>query len=120
MMTTVSGTPAPSPSASFVVSEEVLDFARVAVLFILQEESLNDAKTGQATLQQFFNTAGQGRAGGGVSIDRARNVTLGNGNSIDLVDFTLDTRSSDEVGRKPAVKARGPTAVPFPHLLRHR
>ncbi|KAK0656460.1 hypothetical protein B0T16DRAFT_318752 [Cercophora newfieldiana] len=120
MMTTVSGTPAPSPSASFIVSEEVLDFARVAVLYLLQEESLNDAKTGQATLQQFFNNAGQGRSGGGVGVDRARNVTLGNGNSIDLVDFTIDTRSSDEIGRKPAVKPRGPTAVPFPHLLRRR
>jgi hypothetical protein len=79
---------------------------------------LNDAKTGQATLQQFFNSANQER--GGVSVERARNVTLGNGNSIDLVDFTIDTKSDDKIGKKPAVKARGPTAVPFPHLLRHR
>ncbi|KAK0633617.1 hypothetical protein B0T14DRAFT_416558 [Immersiella caudata] len=118
MMTTVSGTPVPAPSASFIVSEEVLDFARVAVLFILQEENLNDAKTGQATLQQFFTSANQER--GGVSVERARNVTLGNGNSVDLVDFTIDTKSDEKIGKKPAVKARGPTAVPFPHLLRHR
>jgi len=117
MMTTVSGTPL--PSAAFIVSPEVLDFARVAVLYILQEENLNDAKTGQATLQQFFTSAAQGRSGS-VSVERARNVTLGNGNSIDLVDFLVDTKSDDKIGKKPAVKARAPTAVPFPHLLRHR
>jgi len=119
MMTTVSGTAVTTPNpASFVVTDEVRDFARVAVLYVLQEETLNDAKTGQATLQQFFNSATPAR--GGVSVERARNVTLGNGNSIDLVDFAIDTKSSPRVGSKPAVRARGPAAFPFPHLLRLR
>lgn len=111
----------PIPSASFLVDDEVLDFARVAVLYVLQEENLNDAKAAQSALQRVFTAAGQRNPG--VSVESARNVTLGNGNSIDLVDFVVDTRSDPRVGAKPAaaVKARGgPTAVPFPHLLRRR
>lgn len=109
---------APAPSATFRVDDEVLDFARVAILYILQEENLNDAKNGQAVLQRFFNSASA--SGGGVTVETARNVTLGNGNSIDLVDFLVDTRSDPRIGSKPAVKARrnSPTALPFPHLRR--
>ncbi|KAK5654358.1 hypothetical protein OQA88_7267 [Cercophora sp. LCS_1] len=106
----------PAPSVSFRVTDEVLDFARVAVLFILQEETINDAKNGQVTLQRFFNTASPGSTG--VSVEAARNVTLGNGNTVDLVDFRVDTRNDGVIGGTPAVKARAPVArIAFPHLL---
>jgi hypothetical protein len=82
-----------TPSATFTVTENALDFARIAVLFILQLESLETAETAQGALQQFFTEASQGSPTGdaGVSIDQARNITLGNGNSVDLVQFLVDT-----------------------------
>jgi hypothetical protein len=74
------------------VTEEVLDFARVAVLFILQQETLQDATTAQTALQRFFSNASQGSRSqtGGVTQQQAVNVTLGGGNSIDLVHFLVD------------------------------
>ncbi|KAK3943188.1 hypothetical protein QBC46DRAFT_422431 [Diplogelasinospora grovesii] len=95
-------------AAAFTVTEQVLDFARVAVLFILQEETLDNAKTAQATLQRFFSSASPGSSlsPDGVSIDAARNVTLGNGNSVDLVRFTVKTPGSNSV-----VGGTGTTAV---------
>ncbi|KAK3693786.1 hypothetical protein B0T22DRAFT_496441 [Podospora appendiculata] len=89
-MTLTSGTPA--ATASFTVTEEVLDFARVAVLFILQEESLSDAETAQSTLQRFFTSASSGSSStssNSVNVETAQNVTLGNGNSIDLVGYGI-------------------------------
>ncbi|TLS22512.1 uncharacterized protein PpBr36_09724 [Pyricularia pennisetigena] len=78
------------PSSSFPVTNEVIDFARVVVLFILQQESLQTAEQAQIDLQRFFTAAG-GKAGTpGVTIEQARNVTLQNGNSANLVDFAVD------------------------------
>ncbi|KAK0628694.1 hypothetical protein B0T17DRAFT_505339 [Bombardia bombarda] len=82
---------APAPTATFAVTEEVLDFARVAVLFMLQEENLSVAKDAQSTLQKFFTSAS--KVNSQVSSDTARNVTVGNGNSVDLVDFRVDVGS---------------------------
>lgn len=81
------------PGTNFAVTEEILDFARVAVLFILQEDSLKDAETAQNVLQRLFSTASVGMTSNsiGVSIDQAKNVTLGNGNSVDLVQFRVDS-----------------------------
>lgn len=95
--TTISAPPAStttgSASTSFKVTEQVLDFARVAVLFILQEDSLADAEAAQNVLQTLFTKASAGTVSGGnsVSIDQARNVTLGNGNSADLIHFRVDS-----------------------------
>lgn len=91
-MTMSSG--APMPTASFAVSEDVLDFARVAVLYILQEDSLADAETAQVTLQKFLgsgsSSSGTTGSSPGPSVDAARNVTVGGGRSVDLVNFVLD------------------------------
>lgn len=83
---------APLPSATFTVDETVLDFARVAVLFILQEDSLAEAEAAQVTLQRFFSSAntGLGSFNGGISVEAARNVTVGSGKSVDLIDFAVD------------------------------
>jgi hypothetical protein len=89
-----------SPTSSFTVTEEILDFARVAVLFILQEDSLKDAEIAQSALQRLFTTASVARTnnGNGVSLDQARNVTLGGGNSVDLVQRRVDS-GGNLVGR---------------------
>jgi hypothetical protein len=97
-MTMSSGAALPTASTpAFTVSEEALDFARVAVLFILQGDNLEDASAAQMALQKFFSAAqssssssGGSGGGGGVSIDAARNVTVGQGKSVDLVDFVVD------------------------------
>lgn len=102
--TTVTTTPRPTPNSpasesgptnysldapmkSFSVNEEVLDFARVAVLFVLQEDGINEASRAQSVLQRFF-TESDGKSG--PSADEAMNIDLGNGNAIDLVNFRID------------------------------
>ncbi|KAK4130136.1 hypothetical protein BT67DRAFT_362078, partial [Trichocladium antarcticum] len=82
----------PLPSTAFAVTEEVLDFARVAVLYILQENSLADAETAQVQLQKLFTSASQAASSSseGVSVEAARNVTVGTGKSVDLVDLFVD------------------------------
>lgn len=85
-------TQTPTASAMFDVTDDALDFARVTVLFILQQSNLGDATSSQAILQRFFNSASPGALGGGVTIDRAQNLTLGDGNSVDLVNFRISTR----------------------------
>ena len=72
------------PTDVFTVTEEVLDFARVAVLFVLQEGDLSKASAAQVALQRFFDSTDR-------AVDEARNVSLGNGNSVDLINFTVDT-----------------------------
>jgi hypothetical protein len=92
--------------AGFTVTEEILDFARVAVLFILQEDSLTDAETAQSILQRLFTNASAGMTSNsnGVTIDQARNVTLGKGNSVDLVQYRVDS-GGNLVGGKPSSAA---------------
>ncbi|OCK83804.1 hypothetical protein K432DRAFT_284295, partial [Lepidopterella palustris CBS 459.81] len=56
-----------------------LDFARVGVLFVLQESrELNTAVNAQEALQTFLESGGSGR-----------NLTLGGGFAIDLVDLKI-------------------------------
>ncbi|ORY67672.1 uncharacterized protein BCR38DRAFT_456364 [Pseudomassariella vexata] len=82
-----STTSAAGSTSTFAATEQALDFARVAVLFVLQEESLEGASNAQITLQKLFSTAG--------SINDARNVTIGGDNTIDLVNFLVDLGSDD-------------------------
>jgi hypothetical protein len=85
------GIPAPTttatqtavPTALFLVTEEVLDFARVAVLFILQQENLDNAVTAQGALQHFFSLES-------FENMAAVNVSLGNGNNANLLAFSLN------------------------------
>jgi hypothetical protein len=78
---------------NFTVTEEVLDFARVAVLFILQEDNLDNAEAAQTSLQRLFTSASQAKddSSRAVTVDQARNVTLGNRHSVDLVNKRVDT-----------------------------
>jgi predicted RNase H-like nuclease len=61
----------------------VLDFARVAVLFVLQQETLDSAETAQTSLQHFFTLSSS-------TIHAAQNLSLGNGNTVDLLDLSID------------------------------
>lgn len=81
--TSVTSAPATSSSATFTVTQEVIDFARVGVLFVLQQDTLSEASTAQSTLQTFFDSTA-------ITIDKASNISLSNGNSIDLVNFRID------------------------------
>lgn len=78
-----SATPTAGPYAVFSVTEEVLDFARVTVLYILQQESLDDAVDAQTSLQSFFSVDS-------FTNRAAQNVSLGNGNSADLIDLIVN------------------------------
>jgi hypothetical protein len=69
--------------ATFSVTEEVLDFSRVAVLFVLQQESLDSAESAQTNLQKFLST-------GSSTNQAAHNVSLGNGNTANLLAFSVD------------------------------
>jgi hypothetical protein len=99
----VAGPPTPGPT--FAVSEEVLDFARVAVLFILQENDVDEASQAQSTLQRFFSGSG---GSAGIPMDSAASLDLGNGNAVDLVNLRVDVGSGAVGGwarRKRAVEA---------------
>jgi hypothetical protein len=81
----------PVETANFVVTQEVLDFARVAVLYVLQQKQLDNAASAQTAIQSFFDaSAFTNRA--------AMNVSLGNGNTINLVGFSLDLGDGQAVG----------------------
>jgi hypothetical protein len=87
-------TTTPQPSATFTVSQQVVDFARVAVLYVLQEEDLNGATAAQASLQRFLSMAGSRQeAASKPTVENAMNVDLGEGNQLDLVNFALDIGS---------------------------
>ena len=76
---------------TFTVDSQVLDFARIAVLFIFQEETLDDASTAQSTLSRFFTDLSSGNdTSPGVATGNPSNITIGPDNTIDLVNFFLD------------------------------
>ncbi|KAA8569909.1 hypothetical protein EYC84_002249 [Monilinia fructicola] len=83
------------PTAVFTITEEVLDFARVTVLFVLQQENLDNAVTAQGQLQKFFNQQSFENLA-------AMNVSMGGGNSVNLVEFKLDL-GNGTVGQKNTV-----------------
>ncbi|KAH8686145.1 hypothetical protein BGZ60DRAFT_523403 [Tricladium varicosporioides] len=86
------------PTAVFAVTEQVLDFARVAVLYVLQQETLDSAVAAQSALQKFFDPLS-------FTNRAAMNISLGNGNTINLVGFTLDV-GNGTIGKNSSTKAR--------------
>ncbi|KAK0111015.1 hypothetical protein ONS95_001395 [Cadophora gregata] len=87
------------PQAVFSITEEVLDFARVAVLYVLQEDDLENAITAQSSLQTWFK-------GQSYTNQAAMNVSLGHGNVVNLLAFQVDT-GNGTVGSKNASLAYG-------------
>ncbi|KAI1365291.1 hypothetical protein F5Y08DRAFT_328149 [Xylaria arbuscula] len=78
-------TPTAQPTGAFTVTDNVVDFARVAVLYVLQEKTVEQASAAQNLLQEFFSDADSD-----TTADQARNITIGNSNSIDLVNLFVD------------------------------
>ncbi|KAI0154188.1 hypothetical protein GGR57DRAFT_119431 [Xylariaceae sp. FL1272] len=71
-----------SPTATFTASDQTLDFARVAVLYVLQEKSVEEASAAQNELQSFFSS--------NPTTATAKNVTVGDNTSVDLVNYIVD------------------------------
>ncbi|RDL35908.1 Uncharacterized protein BP5553_06520 [Venustampulla echinocandica] len=88
-----------SPTATFRITEEALDFARIAVLFVLQEEQLDHAVNAQSALQKFFDLQSYTNLA-------AMNISLGNGNTVNLLGFTIDL-GSGLVGNQSTSKTSG-------------
>lgn len=80
-------TAAPTPTDVFSITDDVLDFSRVAVLFVLQQNDIDQAMHAQTALQSFLESAGNGS---GISSDAAKSIALGGKNVINLVDFSVD------------------------------
>ncbi|KAK7754647.1 hypothetical protein SLS62_003431 [Diatrype stigma] len=94
-----STTATPQPTNTFTVNDEMIDFARAAVLFIFQQETLSDAATAQTSLQKFITSVDSDTTG--TTAEKAANLTIGGTNTIDLVNLFLDL-GGDRVGGGPS------------------
>ncbi|KJZ75968.1 hypothetical protein HIM_04792 [Hirsutella minnesotensis 3608] len=97
-------TPAPSvpvPDGSFLLTEDALDFARVAVLFITQDQGVSAGETAQTALRRLFSRASKGamQAGNLVTPQEASQINVGGSNRVNLVAFNVDI-GKGPVGRK--------------------
>ncbi|KAH6605590.1 hypothetical protein Trco_004743 [Trichoderma cornu-damae] len=102
---TSSSAPSPEQTGMFTVTQEVLDFARTAVLYVLQEDSVDAANTAQTQLQQFFSQATQAitKYGSEVTVKEASSISIGGNRTVDLVDTMVDI-GQGPVGGKNASK----------------
>ncbi|KAI1114719.1 hypothetical protein F5Y14DRAFT_160863 [Nemania sp. NC0429] len=73
------------PTGYFTVTDLVADFARTAVLYVLQEKSVDQASSAQNSLQIFFNSVDSN-----TPVGQAQNITIGHGNTVDLVNLFVD------------------------------
>ncbi|PTB68354.1 hypothetical protein BBK36DRAFT_1115108 [Trichoderma citrinoviride] len=91
----------PKQTSLFTVTEEVLDFARTAVLYVLQEDTVDAANTAQTQLQQFFTQATQSitKLGSQVTVKEASSISIGGNRTVDLVDATVNI-GDGPVGKK--------------------
>ncbi|KAI2627226.1 hypothetical protein GGS21DRAFT_259370 [Xylaria nigripes] len=78
-------TTTPNPTRGFAVTEQMVEFARVAVLFVLQEKTIDQASVAQSSIQTFLD-----HVDSKTTASQAGNITIGNSNSIDLVNFRVD------------------------------
>ncbi|KAL7789614.1 hypothetical protein V8C43DRAFT_98124 [Trichoderma afarasin] len=100
-----SSSPSPKQTGLFTVTQEVLDFARTAVLYVLQEDSVDAANTAQTQLQQFFTEATQSitQLGSQVTVKEASSISIGGNRTVDLVDTKVNI-GQGPVGGKAASK----------------
>ncbi|KAL7960142.1 hypothetical protein V8C34DRAFT_78753 [Trichoderma compactum] len=103
--TASSSSPSPKQTSLFTVTQEVLDFARTAVLYVLQEDSVDAANTAQTQLQQFFTEATQSitKFGSQVTVKEASSISIGGNRTVDLVDTKVNI-GQGPVGGKTASK----------------
>ncbi len=76
---------------TFNVTDTVIDFCRVSVLFVLQEQGVNIAQNTQSEVQAFLTKVTTANSGSGPKITEkeASNITIGNGGTINLVGFSI-------------------------------
>ncbi|KAK4081110.1 uncharacterized protein Triagg1_2642 [Trichoderma aggressivum f. europaeum] len=100
-----SSSASPKQTSLFTVTQEVLDFARTAVLYVLQEDSVDAANTAQTQLQQFFTEATQSitKFGSQVTVKEASSISIGGNRTVDLVDTKVNI-GQGPVGGKTASK----------------
>lgn len=85
----------PSPVASASDDSTLLDFARVAVLYVFQDSgTLSVAAAAQENLQSFFST---GLTSTGQTVN-AQNISLSSGFSCNLTGITLTTSNGTTIG----------------------
>ncbi|RDA89673.1 hypothetical protein CP533_2945 [Ophiocordyceps camponoti-saundersi (nom. inval.)] len=97
--TTSSVTPTPTPPANkFNVNDQVREFSRVAVLFILQEQNVDAGKTAQTSLEQFLSRTDS-------TIQQASDVDVGGRNRVDLVNFTVDVGQGPVGGKNASLSS---------------
>ncbi|KAH8171779.1 hypothetical protein LIA77_08546 [Sarocladium implicatum] len=77
---------------AFVATDEVLDFARVAVLYILQEEDPDSAQSAQGTIQKFFDRAADSDDREAV-LKEAAELRVGSNTTLNFVDFAIELGS---------------------------
>lgn len=93
--TSISSSSTASSTASSSGNSTSLDFARVAVLYVLQTSGeLDDAVTAQENLQAYFTS---GETASGQTINPA-NVSLGNGFTCDLSGHSISLANGTTVG----------------------
>ncbi|KAM5346521.1 hypothetical protein ACJ41O_009526 [Fusarium nematophilum] len=97
---------ASGPTATFTITEEVLDFARVAVLYVLQEEDSDSAEDARSSLQRFFTRAGREA---GVPTQDAAGVKIGGDNFVDLLRFKVNVGSGAVGGNSKRDAIAAPT-----------
>ena len=85
----------PASSATIQDNSVALDFARVAVLYVLQASGdLDPAITAQSRLQSYFD---DGRTSQGQTVDASK-VALGNGFTCDLSAYSISQSNGTVVG----------------------
>jgi hypothetical protein len=111
--TATSTAPTSTSTPTFIITEETLDFARVAVLYILQQQSLNNAVAAQSAMQTFFNDIFNGRGN-----TEATNVDVKSGNTVNFVNLSLNTGSGSVGGKGSSVlvskRWMGMQRIPLP------
>ncbi|KAL2065877.1 hypothetical protein VTL71DRAFT_3547 [Oculimacula yallundae] len=91
-----------NPLATFALTEEVFDFARIAVLYVLQQDALENAITAQSTLQTLFQRQQ------GFTNQAATNVSIGHGNVVNFAAFQVAVGGAGFVGgRNSSLSVRG-------------
>jgi hypothetical protein len=114
--------PAPSPSPSlitaFAITEEMLDFGRVAVLYALQEQNTEAAVAAQTSIQRFISEVQRdGERDGANKRAEAADLSIGGNNRLDLINLTVDV-GKGRVG--PNVEKRAASVLFIEHTQNRR
>ncbi|KAF4995706.1 hypothetical protein FGRMN_4952 [Fusarium graminum] len=96
------------PSTKFAVTHEVLDFARVTVLYVLQLEDIESAQDAQSSMDKFFAKA---RKDEGVPTKDASSISIGDKNTVDLLRYKI-TIGSKTVGGNTKRQVISPLVAP--------